>query len=348
MPKGLVVSPVGAYEGSNTSRHRVEALRNIGHEIVVIDSHQVLGPIQSLTQRCRARLFRAGFRVSLEDFKSINQKIITELEASDFDYLWLERGLVTNTQTLRQIRERFRRTLVIGFSVDDMYGRHNQSQNFLNSLGFYDVFVTTKSYNVEELRRLGCRRTLFTDNGFSPDAFHPVDVSAQDVLDYGSDISFAGTYEEDRARSLCRLASEGFSVRVWGNGWGALKRPPTTLRLEKRPAYEEAFRKVCSASKINLGFLRKLNRDLQTTRSVEIPACGGMLLAERSDEHVRLFLEDEEAAFFSTDEELIAQCAAYLENDQVRKTVAKRGYERCINGGYTNENRLSKVFERLL
>lgn len=40
-----------------------------------------------------------------------------------------------------------------------------------------------------------------------------------------------------------------------------------------------------------------MNYDLQTTRTMEIPACGSLLMAERTIEHEELFKDEEEAVF---------------------------------------------------
>ena len=77
------------------------------------------------------------------------------------------------------------------------------------------------------------------------------------------------------------------------------------LVIENRPIYGEDYVKGLCATRINLCFLRKINRDLQTDRTMEIPACGAFMLAERTDEHLRLFAEGKEAAHFDSNEELL-------------------------------------------
>jgi spore maturation protein CgeB len=100
------------------------------------------------------------------------------------------------------------------------------------------------------------------------------------------------------------------------------------------------YTKAICATRINLGFLRRLNRDQQTDRSVEIPACGGFMLAERSDEHRRLFVEGIEAEFFSSPEELVEKTRFYLADETRRAAVAQAGRRRCLESDYTHLNRV--------
>ncbi len=97
---------------------------------------------------------------------------------------------------------------------------------------------------------------------------------------------------------------------------------------------------------INLGFLRAMNRDRQTTRSIEIPACGAFMLAERTEEHQRLFKEGEEAEFFGDDRELLDKVRHYLADPVKRREIAQRGRERCLTAGYSNKDRIAWMLEK--
>lgn len=345
----LALSPIGEYGGHNTSRHRIKALTSLGCEVHVIDSTPVsYSGFKTLGQRVCNRLFRHGLPVSLPDLAGDNARLSAAAKQEHWDIIWLEKALSISSETLVRIRQHCPVAKIVGFSPDDMNGRHNQSQQFLKALRLYDCFLTTKSYNVKELDSLGCPNVVFVGNGFDPETFRPLPVSPEDRARFGGDVGFIGTYEHERAELLFYLARQGVRVRGWGNNWDKMPWRHPNLIIENTPLYSDEFAKACAAFKINLGFLRKINRDQQTTRSVEIPACGGFMLAERSNEHLELFEEGKEAEFFASREELLQKCRHYLHDDQARLMIARRGYERCLRSGYTNAERLREALSTII
>jgi spore maturation protein CgeB len=80
-------------------------------------------------------------------------------------------------------------------------------------------------------------------------------------------------------------------------------------------------------------------KDLQTTRSIEIPACGAFRLAERTNEHLELFSEGKEVEIYETNKELLEKVTCYLIHEQERQRIAQAGRERCIRSGYSNHEK---------
>lgn len=347
--KILAVSPTGAYGGCNTSLHRVHALEALGAHVEVVDTAEG-GPagFGRLRFRVQNRLFLRGWSVPLPDLTRSAERALAAGRRRHWDIIWLEKALTIGPDVVRKLRNACPRAKIIGFSPDDMTRRHNQSRQFVEALGYYDWFITTKAHSVADLTALGCTNVVVVGNGFDPEAFRPVSISAGDVERLGGDVGFIGTYEGDRATRMLELARAGLRVRVWGDGWRALADGHPNLRVENKPLDFDDFARACRAFKINLGFLRKLNGDQQTTRSVEIPACGGFMLAERTPEHLALFDEGLEAEFFASDGELIGKCRRYLGDEASRGAIARRGHERCIASGYSNAARLRQAFGVIL
>jgi hypothetical protein len=260
-----------------------------------------------------------------------------------FDVLWIDRGLQIEAATLTAMRRLQPACRIIGYSPDDMYARHNQSPQFRRHVGLYDLYATTKTYGVAELRALGCPAATFSGNAYDPHTHRPLAVGAAQRERFGAPVGFVGTWEDARAASMVRLAHAGIPVRVWGNGWERQRVRPELLRIEGRALYGDDYALAINAFDINLCFLRKLNRDLQTQRSVEIPACGAFMLAERTDEHRGLFEEGREAEFFASDDELIEKVRYYLSHPAERRQIAAAGRARCLRDGYSYHDRLAEI-----
>ena len=136
---------------------------------------------------------------------------------------------------------------------------------------------------------------------------------------------------------------------IGGNGWDGFKGAHPNLRIERQALINRPddlkYTKGIIATKINLGFLRKANRDLQTDRSVEIPACGGFMLAEQSTEHTRLFSDGKEAVFYNDKHELLHKAKKYLSDPTARKAIAQAGRKRCVDADYSHDNRMAFMID---
>ena len=223
----------------------------------------------------------------------------------------------------------------------------NQSVNFLRGLGLYDYYATTKTYGVEELRQMGVPQPLFSGNAYDPHTHHPIDLTPQEEQKFGCDVGFVGFFEADRANHIAFLAANGVPVRVCGESWLPFAATGKLLMPPQPAVYASDYTKALCGAKINLCFLRKMNRDRQTQRSVEIPACGAFMLAERTDEHLGLFEEGREAEYFASPQELLEKVKYYLAHSRERQQIAAAGRQRCLDSGYSYNDRLREILQHI-
>jgi spore maturation protein CgeB len=341
--KTKVILYVGSLEPGGTSLQRMQAMIDLGHEVVPVngrlDFHNKGLPI----------IHRIMYKIGVPiDSTKVNHRIRHLIKERVFDLLWIDKGLTVTPRTLKIVREISPKTLIAGYSPDDMTVRNNNSLFFLRGLIFYHVYFTTKSFGVRELEELGAARAIFIGNAYDPKTHRQMAVSPEVRRNFGGPVGFIGAYERERAESLFFLAQHGLPVRVWGPNWKEkCKHSQPNLKIEGKCLWGEDYaRGICSFD-INLGFLRKINRDLQTTRSIEIPACSAFMLAERTNEHLDLFEEGKEAEFFETNKELLEKVRYYLSHEQERQRIAQAGRERCIRSGYSNHERLKEMLMRI-
>lgn len=340
--KILSIGTFSTYGISNTCLHRNWALKEIA-DVDEIDSSLVRF---EFIYRVLSFLFRKKIISIPFNYASLNKKILRMVENNKYDVIWIDKGIHIKAETLQTIKKYNKDTLIVGYSPDNMVERHNQSVHFLQSFHLYDYYVTTKSYTVEALKKLGCKKIIFVNNAYEPRFHHPYDIGVDERNRLGGEIGFIGMWEQERCNSILYLAKHGLPIRVWGGGkWLNYKGLYPNLKIEETGLFSEDYNKALSAFDISLCFLRKINFDVQTTRTMEIPACKSMLMAERTDEHRMLFNEDSEAVFFSSDKELYDKCKYYIEHPSERNKIIENGYRKCLSSGYSNKETLKRVLE---
>jgi len=349
-PRILFVADLNTY---SKGRARLRALERLGAEVTSLTHTAIGGEDKGHAEITLA--FRVAWKLGIHlDTEGVNARMIAEAARVKPNLVWIEKGNMVRPATLKRIKAQNPDTVIAAYSEDDMFNQLNRTRAFTAGLPFYDVVFTTKSYNADvgELPALGAKRCVMVDKAYDPDQHMPLDITEEERAAYGSDIGFIGTYAPERGQDVLFLAEQGFDVRVWGNGWERFTDRHTNLRVENRALVNTdgdlRYTKGIRATKINLGFLRKANRDLQTDRSVEIPACGGFMLAEYSDEHARLFAGGREAAYYRDRAELVRNVRYYLEHTAERDAVARAGRARCLSSGYSHDERLKFMLSAAL
>lgn len=281
------------------------------------------------------------------DRTGANKKIKKAIAKSEYDVVWIEKGNTIKPSVLRAIKKKMPKAVLVSCSEDDMYASHNRSWHYTKGLSLYDVVFTTKKYNCTELKKIGAREVVLFLDAYDEEVHRPMKLTAEERMRYGSEVGFIGTHEEDRAKQVYALAMKGIEVVVWGNGWEKWRGKHNKMVIKNTPLYGEEYVKAINATNINLCFLRKINRDEVTSRSVEIPACGGFMLAERTERHQEIFKEDKEAVFFGTPEELYEKVKYYILHTGAREEIARAGRTRCEQSGYTHRAQLTHMLAQV-
>lgn len=339
MSHPLRISLVGQTFPASRTVQRAHALRRLGHLVHAIPTT----PEGADYETKPSFMTRLRYRLRLPaDTADTNDAIV--IAAPETDILWMEAaGMVTSgaLSTAKRLNPNIR---IVCYSEDDMMNPVHRSRQQEGCFPFIDLWATTKSFNLapNELPAMGLRELMFVNNGYDPDLHRPVPA------DMTTDVGFIGTFEAPRAQSMLSLAEAGVSVRVWGNGWSSFVGRHPNLTVEGRPIYNQDYVQAICSTKINLGFLRHANRDLQTCRSVEVPAAGGFMAHEASDEAAALFRDDREAVYFADDTSLIELCRTWLDRDDQRASIGDAAQHRARELGLSHDDIVRTILDRLM
>ena len=113
------------------------------------------------------------------------------------------------------------------------------------------------------------------------------------------------------------------------------------------PVFGAEYVKALQGARINLGLLSKGNRDDHTQRSLEVPALGSLLCAERTPDHLEMYAEGQEAVFWSDAAECARLCHALLADEPRRAAIAAAGQRRVHANGDFNQPMLARVLATL-
>lgn len=300
------------------------------------------------------------FVIEQESLNKISQLIPTHFSTKVFedklmhlslnerpDYIFLWNATHIGDKTISSLKKEG--ISIITYSNDDPYTRLNKPlsqtflwRNFLNYIKYSDFHFVYRPINLIESKKYTTAKTFLLPSYFIPEIFSDLQLNIEDDSKFSCDIVFIGHYENDyRSEYIESIFDHGYKIKLFGTGWN--EKAPERIRKkfgEINRLNQINYFKSLKASKICLAFLSKFNRDVYTRRCFEIPGSGNLLLCERTDFMKKFFIEDKEAVFFETKEEMLSKIEWLIADPELIEKISKAGQVRVNKDGHDIKSRV--------
>jgi hypothetical protein len=334
----ILYSETSAYAPS--SAHFLEALEGMAArgecEVTFFDEARYLRQKRSIPARIAQRVIGrpAGYR-------AFNAAFVAEARRIAPDIVLVGKGAYFTAATLREVREVTGATM-INWASDDPFNPASSTNDLVDSIPLYDLYVCTKRAVVDDVIRAGCAHAIYVRFGYKPEFHFPeAPATAQEHRRFDCDVMFIGGGDADRApyfETLVRVLPR-VRLNLYGGYWD---RFPALRRYWRGHAIGRDFRLAVGGAKICVNLVRRANRDDHVMRTFELPACGGFMLAERTDAHQELFAENREAAFFRNSTDLAVAVSQWLLRNDQRRAIAHAAHHKILAGN-TYTDRITEI-----
>lgn len=326
-----------------TSLHRAKALKRLGHQVEIIDPWSWF--VQSKwTSRWLHHLGGIGNEVV------INDRLFHDVKEARPNFIWVDQGPFLGPKCIQQLR--LLGVPIVNYAVDDPFGSRDglRFYNYRRAVPFYDLLAVVRKENVDEAKKFGAKKVIQVWRSADEIAHSLQTLTNREKVQFASDVAFIGTWMPERGPFMIELVKQGIPLSIWGDRWQ--KDPEWNLLKPfwRGPGLykDDSYVKVIQSAKICLGLLSKGNRDLHTQRSIEIPALGSLLCAERTSEHLTLYDEGKEAVFWNDAKECAELCKKLLNDEALRLEIARNGHKRALKNNLFNEPVLELIIKAVI
>ena len=337
-----ILAAAASWPGSNDHSF-VRAFQRRGHTAVAVSSDDHV-------PKWRHPVLRGIRRVLMPKIVSnYNRELLRQAAAFKPDMFFVFKGAYVQPETVSALKAQG----AVAINVFPDTGFADHGPYLPRAIGLYDWVFTTKSAGVGDLaENYGYGNASFFAPCFDPEVHVPGKLSRAERDTYECDVAFIGNISEGKRDVLNRAGEQLKDLRlyIWGAPeWGQV--PGLSARFKGRPVWGHEYAKAIQASSINLGLLFEGGPsapagDQITSRTFEIPAVGGFMLHQRTDEALNYFDEDKECAFFADADELVEKVRYYLEHQDKRMSIAAAGRVRCLASDYSVNARVDEVLAR--
>ena len=326
---------VGSFGGTHLGGSLARAGEGLGFDVVRFDTSEA----ESGGRLSKALRWRFADRMPSR-LGRFGQTVTRRCETEGVDTLVATAAAALDAWAVGALRRLGVRC--VNFSSDDPWNPVLSANWHLRALPQYDLVLTPRQANLDDFRRLGCRRVAYLPFGYDDALFGPGAADSQATV---HDVLFVGGADRERVRFMRQFMGSGPPVALVGGYWPRFSATRAHALGLKTPREIGA---LTASAKINLCLVRRANRDGHVMRSLEIASIGGTMLAEDTADHRSFFGEDADCVVYFSDASVAAARAkALIEDPAERRRLAASLRARMADARHTYRDRLQSLFEIL-
>lgn len=251
---------------------------------------------------------RITYRLKME---VLNKRLLKFILSQKPDVTIFFKGTEFFPETIEKIRGK---TYLINIFNDDIFYPVTSSKFAVQSIKFFDMYLTPCKFNIPELKDRGAKRVEYLPFGYDEDFHKPVADA------YNHDVLFIGTYRPEREELFIEFIKDmNYSFFILGNYWYNVKNKELKRFIAGKPIYPNKISYYHSTAKINIAlntYFGNRERRIHTMRHFEIPASGGFMISEYNEELREFFSND--VVYFLDAADLKDRVNYFLKSDRER------------------------------
>jgi hypothetical protein len=284
--------------------------------------------------------YRTGYRYLQGYILARLQRSLSGLNNKP-DLIWVDGGQYFGPRILSWLKTDYGVPIIL-YNIDDPTGIRDSCQYYMlkQALSSYSLCVLVRQETALEVLALDAKKVLVVSRSFD-EVFHCEEGMKSTACQDSRFVSFIGTNIKGERRDyfLLGLIQAGCPLRIFGGRW---QKSRFWQLLSAYHVVNQAtgvdYVSAIKSSVACLGFLSHQNRDLITTRSLEVPACSGLLCAELSSEHQLLYENHIEVLFWTDIKGCVQALRDLLSDEQRRRNLRDAGTAHVQAMGVGNED----------
>jgi len=270
-------------------------------------------------------------------FKSINERLLQFVKEKKYDVILIFKGLTLFAETIRQLKEFT--NLICCYNPDHpftFFAEGSGNKNIVNSIKHYDIYFSYAKNISRQLKQNWGVDSYAIPFGYDDSGAN--DNSSPDANIYRNKFLFIGAYDSERSQWLRELNMD--ELNIYGDTkWESRTKYSSYIAkaYQGKPLYDAEYKTANRNAAGIINLLRKQNiiEGSHNMRTFEVPGCGGVLIANRTEEQQSFFEENKEAIYFDSIDELKSRIYYLRANPDTVLSIKQAALKRSVSSAYS-------------